>query len=196
MIGQSPETKNGHPTFYAPTIKEWRAWLAKNGKTEKSVWLIIYHKESKTPSVTYAESIEHSLCYGWIDSLANKRDSESFYLFFTPRKPKSNWSKVNKERIERMTREGYMNPAGQELIDLAKQDGSWDKFADAEAGIIPDDLQALFDKNPTAFQNFQAFTDSVKRLTLEWIITAKRPETRLTRIEKTVELAEKGLKVR
>src|SRR5688572_24652997 len=119
------ETNNGVETFYAKTRKEWRKWLAKNCQSKKSVFLVIGHKNSKTKSVSYNESIEEALCFGWIDSKANKRDSESFYLQFTPRKPRSNWSKPNIVRVERMIEEGLMTEHGQRTIDIAKQTGKW-----------------------------------------------------------------------
>jgi uncharacterized protein YdeI (YjbR/CyaY-like superfamily) len=184
-----PETNNGVPAFYAKTVKDWRGWLKKNGQKEKLVCLIIYHEKSKTPGVRINEAMENALCYGWIDSKANKRDVESFYLAFTPRKPKSNWSKVNRERAEKMIKKGFMAPEGQATIDLAKKTGTWDKLADADNELVPDDLQKLFNQNKTAFAHFQKFPPSSKRLILGWIINAKRPETRQKRIEQTVALA-------
>lgn len=188
------ETKNGIKAFHAKTTKDWRNWLEKNGTTERSVWLIIYHQKSKTPSVHYAEAIEHSLCYGWIDSKAMKRDEESFYLSFTPRKPKSNWSKVNRERVTRMTEQGLMRPAGQAMIDLAKETGTWDGLAAAQDTLVPDDLQKLFNKNKKAFKHFEAFAPSSKRVILEWISKAKKPETRQQRVLQTVALAAENVK--
>lgn len=188
------EKVNGITAFHAKTVKDWRNWLEKKGTTEKAVWLIIYHQKSKTPSVHYASSIEHSLCYGWIDSKALRRDEESFYLYFTPRKPKSNWSKVNRERVARMTEEGFMRPAGQAMIDLAKASGTWDGLAAAQDTIIPDDLKKRFTRNKKALKNFEAFAPSSKRVILEWISKAKKPETRQQRIEQTVELAKENIK--
>lgn len=190
------ETKNDIKAVYAPTRKEWREWLVKNSKTEKSVWLIIYHKTSATPSVYYAESIEEALCFGWIDSKSIKRDAESSYLMFTPRKVTGKWSAVNKERVERLNAAGLMTPQGQALIDLAKQTGTWDALVDAENAVIPPDLQALFDKNKTALKNFLAFPPSAKRLILTWISDAKRPETRQQRIIETAEKAADNIRAK
>lgn len=124
------ETNNGIEAFYAKTRLQWRKWLAKNCQSKKSVCLIIYHKKSKTKCVDYAEAIEEALCFGWIDSKANKRDPESFYLQFTPRKPNSNWSKRNMERVARMVDEGLMTEHGQKFIDIAKKTGKWELVAD------------------------------------------------------------------
>jgi uncharacterized protein YdeI (YjbR/CyaY-like superfamily) len=188
------ETKNGIVAFHAPTRKVWRAWLKKNHLSEKSVWLIIYHKESETSSIDYNEAVEEALCFGWIDSKPNKRDKESYYLFFAQRKPKSNWSKANKERVERMIAQGLMTKAGQQMVDLAKKTGTWDALVDVQNNVIPSDLKLLFDKNKTAYKNFQAFPPSSKRIILEWIQNAKRPETREKRVKETVELAAKNIK--
>ncbi|MCB9238204.1 MAG: hypothetical protein H6580_09805 [Flammeovirgaceae bacterium] len=105
--------------------KEWRDWLEQNWKKEKVIWLIVFHKTSKTPSVHWHEAIENALCYGWVDSKAKKRDKESCYLKFTPRNPKSNWGKRSKERALRMIERKLMTEHGQKLIDIAKENGKW-----------------------------------------------------------------------
>jgi len=188
------ETKNGIPAFYAKDAAAWRRWLEKNSGTARSVCLILYHKKSKVPCLDISEAMEQALCFGWIDSKAMNRDEESTYLTFTPRKPKSNWSRVNKDRVEKLTALGLMTARGQALIDLAKTNGAWDALNDAEKGIIPEEMQKLFNKNKTALTNFQAFSASVRRLTLEWILKAKRPETRLKRIEEAAALAAQNKK--
>ncbi len=188
------ELKNGIKSFYAKTQKEWRKWLEKNHQSEKSVWLIIYHKKSDKPSIYYDEAVEQALCFGWIDSIAHKRDEESKYQFFAVRKPKSNWSKLNRERAEKMIAENLMTSRGQEMIKLAKKTGTWEALVDVQNSVIPKDLQNLFDKNKTAFKNFQAFPPSSKRIILEWILNAKKKETREKRLEQTVALAAKNIK--
>jgi uncharacterized protein YdeI (YjbR/CyaY-like superfamily) len=193
-MSQNMETKNGIQIFYAKTRDEWRKWLAENYQSEKSVCLIVYHKNSGTPSVHFREAIEEAVCFGWVDSKANKRDDESFYLLFSQRNPKSSWGKVSKERAEKMISEGLMTQHGQALIDLAKKTGTWEALADAHNAVIPDDLQELFNKNKTAFKNFQAFSPSSKRIILEWILKAKKPETRQQRIMQTVALAENNVR--
>jgi uncharacterized protein YdeI (YjbR/CyaY-like superfamily) len=120
------ETKDGKQAVYAKTRDGWRKWLKKNSQSEKSVWLILYHKKSKVQCININDATEEALCFGWIDSLAKKRDAESFYLTFTPRNPKkSKWSKPNRERAERMIEQGLMTAHGQQLIDIAKQTGTW-----------------------------------------------------------------------
>ncbi|HEX5153726.1 MAG TPA: YdeI/OmpD-associated family protein [Parafilimonas sp.] len=188
------QAKDERKSFYAKSRKEWRNWLAKNHELEKFVWLIIYHKESKTPSVYYEEAVEEALCFGWIDSKGNKRDSESFYLFFAQRNPRSNWSKINKERVEKMTQQGLMTENGQKLIDLAKMKGTWTALEQIDDLIIPADLKKILDKNKKASKNFEAFSSSSKKIILNWILSAKRPETREQRLKQTVELAAKNIK--
>ncbi len=188
------ELHNDIKTFYARTRKEWRKWLNKNSQIEKSVWLIIYHKGSKTKSVYYNEAVEEAICFGWIDSIAHKRDEESKYQFFAQRKPKSNWSKANRERAEKMLEQGQMTQRGQKLIDLAKKTGTWEALIDVQNSVIPDDLQNQLNKNKKALKNFLAFTPSSKRIILEWILNAKKNETRQKRIEETVRLATDNIK--
>jgi uncharacterized protein YdeI (YjbR/CyaY-like superfamily) len=120
------DIKDGIPTLYASSTEEWRKWLNNNCKIEKSVWLIVYHKSSKTQSVHWHDAIENALCFGWVDSKAMKRDKESCYLKFTPRNPKSKWGKKNKERALKMVENGLMTQLGQTLIDIAKSTGKWD----------------------------------------------------------------------
>ena len=119
------ETFKDIETFYAETRQQWRDWLQKNSETKDPVFAIIYHKKSETPSVTYVEAVEEALCFGWIDSISYKRDTESTYQRFSPRKAKSNWSALNIERVKRLTAAGLMTEHGQKLIDLAKQEGRW-----------------------------------------------------------------------
>jgi uncharacterized protein YdeI (YjbR/CyaY-like superfamily) len=119
------ELKDGIETLYAKSTDQWREWLAKNCKSEKSIYLIVYHKASKTPSVHWHDAIENALCFGWVDSKANRRDKESCYLKFTPRNPKSKWGKKNIERANKMKEQGLMTKHGQQLIDIAKEAGRW-----------------------------------------------------------------------
>ena len=93
------ELNKGTKTFYADSQESWRKWLSDNHEKEKSVWLIIYKMESNIPSVYYSEAVDEALCFGWVDSLVNKRDNESYYQYFARRNPKSNWSKINKEKV-------------------------------------------------------------------------------------------------
>lgn len=119
------ELKDNQLTFYAETLYDWKNWLEINGETETVVWLIIYHKKSKIPSVSLDEANNVAICYGWVDSKASNRDAQSCYYKFTPRNPKSNWGKRNIERAERLMELGLMQEKGQKLIDFAKSRGKW-----------------------------------------------------------------------
>ena len=188
------ELKDGIKTFYAKSQEEWRKWLEDNNQIEKSVWLIIYKKESGKPSVYYSEAVDQAICFGWIDSKPNKRDETSYYQFFAKRNPKSNWSKVNKAKVEKLVEKWMMSKSGIEAIEIAKQNGTWNALDEVEQMTIPEDLKRAFDTNSTAFVYFDKFPRSSKRNILEWILNAKRPETRQKRINETVELAEKNIK--
>ncbi|WP_019498890.1 YdeI/OmpD-associated family protein [Pseudanabaena sp. PCC 6802] len=188
------EFKDGVKTFHAQSRQEWRDWLGANHQSEKSVWLIIYTKDSKVPSVYYPEAVDEALCFGWIDSKPNKRDDRSYYQFFAKRSPKSNWSKVNKEKVENLIVQNLMAPAGLEAIEIAKHNGTWTALDAVEDLIIPDDLQKEFDRNKTAWENWEKFPRSSKRGILEWIVGAKKPETRQKRINETVRLAGENIR--
>ncbi|GAA2777595.1 YdeI/OmpD-associated family protein [Crossiella cryophila] len=171
-------------TFTAPTTEDWRTWLTAHSQSESEIWLIIQHKDSPTPSPRYHEAIEQALCFGWIDSHHRKHDPTSSRLRFTPRKPRSTWSRLNRDRAATMIERGLMTPPGQAMIDLAKSTGTWQPPT-----TPPADLHTQLDRNPLARNHFDQFPPSSKRLILDWIASAKRPDTRQRRIEQTVSLA-------
>jgi uncharacterized protein YdeI (YjbR/CyaY-like superfamily) len=183
-----------YDTFYPQNRAEWRAWLAEHHTTSTGVWVIYYKKESGKPRVEYADAVEEALCFGWIDSVPNAIDDLSYKQLFSPRNPKSPWSKLNKERVEALIAQGLMTPAGLAKIELAKQNGTWTSYDAIETLSVPPDLQAALAQNPTAQTNFEAFNPSSKKNILWWIESAKRPETRAKRIEETVRLAAQNLK--
>ena len=180
--------------FYPKNRKEWRKWLEKNHAKEKNVGLVMYKKDSGMPTVTWVEAVEEALCFGWIDSTVNKLDEHGRVQFFSPRKPKSNWSKINKAKVEKLIAEGLMTPSGLAMVNLAKETGTWTALDDVEETIIPEDLKKALGKNKKALTHFSAFPRSSKRLILEWILNAKRPETREKRIAETVSMAAENLR--
>lgn len=184
----------GHIKFYAKNRNEWRKWLHKNHEKATKVWLLIYHKESATPSVYYAEAVEEALCFGWIDSRPSKHNDESFYLSFSPRKTKSVWSQPNKDRVKKLMAEGKMHASGLKAIALAKKNGMWEALSKIDLLEMPEDLTNAFRKNKVAFKNYESFPPSSKKIILGWIDTAKRDETRKKRIEETIALAEKNIR--
>jgi uncharacterized protein YdeI (YjbR/CyaY-like superfamily) len=167
-------------------LVEWREWLATNSRTQRSVWLVIHNKSSEFAGFEMPELVEHALCFGWIDAKAIKRDEHSRYQQFTPRNPRSTWSAINRARIEKLTAAGLMEQAGQDLVDLARRSGTWDCLAEAQNLVIPADLQAAFATSEPARCHFEAFPPSSKRLILQWIALAKRPETRARRVAATI----------
>jgi uncharacterized protein YdeI (YjbR/CyaY-like superfamily) len=184
----------GVNTCYAANRSQWRKWLEENHQTAQHVWLIMYKKQSGAPSVYYDEAVEEALCFGWIDSKANKRDENSFYQFFARRNSSSKWSKFNKVRVEKLLSQGLIQPAGMAMIELAKQNGMWTALDEVENLILPLELEHDLNKNPQAKEYFSAFPKSVKRAILEWISNAKREETRQKRISETVEMAAKNIR--
>ncbi|SMD43400.1 Uncharacterized conserved protein YdeI, YjbR/CyaY-like superfamily, DUF1801 family [Aquiflexum balticum DSM 16537] len=181
-------------TFYPTSRKEWREWLQSNHHKKESVWLIYYKKKAKVPTIAYGEAVDEALCFGWIDSKAKPIDKDKFMQFFSKRKENSVWSKVNKEKVERLIQEGLMTEAGFAIIEKAKQNGSWTILDQAEALIIPKDLEDEFQKRPNAKDYFIGLSRSDKRNILQWLVLAKRQETRQRRIEEIVELAGQNLK--
>lgn len=170
------------------TRAEWRAWLAANQQRTEGVWLVTFKKASGRPHLSYAEAVEEALCFGWIDSKPGKVDGERSKLWMSPRKLKSAWSRVNKERVARLLDSGLMTDAGLRKIEAAKLDGSWSALDAVEALEIPADLTAaLAQQNGTA--NFEAFPPSAKRAILDWIRQAKTASTREKRIDETARLA-------
>lgn len=160
------------------TAAEWRAWLATHPDATE-VWLDM-------SGLDYEQAVSHALCFGWIDGL-----HRAGRLRFTPRRPHSSWSALNRDRAARMIEQGLMTAAGQAVIDAAKANGTW--HVDAS---VPPELQALLDADGTARSNFERFPPSTRRLILEWIATARRPVTRARRIARTAELAAQGVRAR
>lgn len=179
-------------TFYPKNIAEWRSWLEKNHADCESVWLIFYNKKSGQPSITWSEAVDQALCFGWIDSKKQTLDADSYRQFFSKRKPKSNWSKINKEKVDQLIEGGWMMPAGLASIETAKQNGSWTSLDAIEALIVPDDLDAALHAASGAREYFLGLSKSKQKILLYWVISAKRPETRNQRIEILVAHAAQG----
>jgi uncharacterized protein YdeI (YjbR/CyaY-like superfamily) len=163
----------------------WRAWLTQNHSGKESIWLIIPKKGSAIGGVTLSEAVDEALCFGWIDSLPRRLDDQHSMLLMSPRNIKSNWSAVNKAKIERLAAAGLIAPSGQKMIDLAKTNGTWDALNAVEALEIPHELQHAFAQYENAAANWDVFPRSVKRGILEWILSAKAPGTRTGRIAET-----------
>ncbi len=180
--------------YYPKSRTDWRNWLVKNQKSRQSVWLLFHKKNSKKDSISWSEAVEEALCFGWIDSKRKTIDEYSYRQYFSIRKPKSTWSKVNKEKVIDLTEKGLMTKSGLQCIEIAKQNGSWTILDDIEQLIIPNDLKEALTSKRSALDYFEKLSKSSKKLLLYWVSSAKRPETRIKRISEISERAEKGLK--
>jgi uncharacterized protein YdeI (YjbR/CyaY-like superfamily) len=173
--------------------KKWAAWLAKQHNNASGVWLELAKKGSGIPSVTYDEAVDVALCYGWIDGQKKGLDDKYWLQKFTPRGPKSIWSKINTEKAEKLIESREMKPAGLKAIEAAKQDGRWDAAYESQKNIsVPEDFQAELDKNPKAKAFFASLKSASRYAILFRIHHAKRSETRARRIRQFVEMLESG----
>jgi uncharacterized protein YdeI (YjbR/CyaY-like superfamily) len=179
----------GFSVVEAKDAEQWRDWLKLNHKTMGSVWLVIHKKSSAFESVRYPEAVDEALCFGWIDSLPNKRDADSYYQLFSPRNPKSKWSQVNKNKVAQLLKKGKMDAAGLAMVELAKNTGTWDALNEVDNLQEPNDLLETLKANHLAGSGWQKLAPSLRRGLLEKLLNAKRPETRAKRIEEIVQLA-------
>jgi uncharacterized protein YdeI (YjbR/CyaY-like superfamily) len=180
--------------YYPKNQAAWRKWLQKNHRTEQSVWLVFYNKASSKPTITWSDAVDEALCFGWIDSKKVSIDAETSHQFFSRRKAKSTWSKINKIKIERLIAGGLMTEAGFEIIETAKQNGSWTILDDVEELIIPKDLEKAFKSMPGSKAFFLSLSRSVRKMMLAWIVLAKQTETRQKRINEIALLTSQKLK--
>lgn len=174
-------------TYCPQSRKDWRQWLEKNHQSKQSVWLVYYTKKSNLPSISWSEAVDEALCFGWIDSTKKTINDSSFMQFFSKRKPKSNWSGINKEKVQQLIENGRMTKAGYESVETAKQNGSWTILDEVEELIIPNDLEKAFNKHKGSKDYFLSLSKSVRKMILGWIVLAKRQETRQKRIDEMVE---------
>ena len=174
---------------HPPGRAAWREWLVANHAVARGAWFVSWKKATGRPRLEYAEAVEEALCVGWVDSLARTVNDERSRLLMTPRKRGSGWSRPNKERIERLVAAGLMLPAGLAVVEAARADGSWSSLDDIENLVEPDDLRSALDADPAARANWDAFPRSAKRGILQWVMLAKRPETRARRVAETAMLA-------
>jgi len=176
-------------SYYAKDRKAWRKWLEKNHATSDGVWLIYDKKASGKKRLEYSDAVEEALCFGWIDSTLRPLDDEKYMQRFTPRKPNSGWSALNKQRIEKMIDQDLMAKAGLEKIEEAKRNGAWEKLDHIEALKLPEDFEKALSKNKKAKTNFENFPQFTKKQFLYRINSARRPETRKERIKLLVKMA-------
>ena len=171
-----------------------RTWLEKNHEIEKEVWLIHYKKHSDRVGLIYNDAVNEAICFGWIDGKLKSIDKDKFILRYSPRKSKSVWSKINKDKVKILIEQGLMEEEGYKSIEIAKENGSWTILDGVEALIIPEDLKEEFANYKGSIEYFDSLSKSVKKILLHWVVSAKRKETRQKRILEIVENASNNLK--
>ncbi|MBL4670486.1 MAG: YdeI/OmpD-associated family protein [Flavobacteriales bacterium] len=180
---------------YCPSGKQdWRKWLELNHNKKEAIWLIFHKKKSPNYNLSWSDSVDEALCFGWIDSTKKTIDTEKYIQYFSRRKARSNWSKINKDKVKTLIEQGLMKEEGYKSIKIAKKNGSWTFLDEVEALIIPEDLKGEFANYKGSMEYFDSLSKSVKKILLYWIVSAKRKETRQNRILEIVENASKNLK--
>lgn len=193
---EPPATKTDLPTLAFASARDFEAWLAENHTTAKGVWIKFAKKASGVPTVVYAEALDTALCHGWIDGQAASLDEVHYLQRFTPRRPRSLWSKINREKVAALTAAGRMRPAGQREVDAAKRDGRWDAAYDSpKNATVPDDLQRALDADVAAKTFFATLNGTNRYAILHRVHNAKKPETRARRIAQFVEMLAAGRKL-
>ena len=178
-------------TYAAPDRESWRQWLEMHGASEAEVWLVYFKAGSGKPTISYPESLEEALCFGWVDSIIQKIDEEKYARKFTPRRPGSRWSELNKHLVAKLIQQGRMTEAGLARVDFAVEEAP--KARPKRQPLpLPDWLKEALMANSAAWENFQKLAPSHQRNYIGWISDAKREETRQKRIRQAVERLEKG----
>lgn len=189
----TPET---HHIELFKDISSWEHWLEQNCEKSEGIWVRFANKNSGLASLSYAEAVDVALCYGWIDSLVNKYDEKSHIQKFTPRRKRSIWSKINREKVERLIKEGKMRPSGLAQVEAAKKDGRWAAAYDAPStSTIPDEFMVELAKNKKAKEFFVTLNKS-NLYAISWRLqTAKKPETQVNRTKAIIAMLARGEKL-
>ena len=182
--------------FYATNRQKLHKWLEKNHNKRSEVWLIYYKKDTDKPSITYPESVEEAICFGWIDGLKKRIDDERYTHRFTPRKSRSKWSEINQKLAKKMIQENRMTPAG--LLAYSQRQeykkSTFQKNTSKEI-TLSEDVKSRLMSNIRAWENFQNLAPSHRRQYAGWIMSAKKPETRIKRVEESIALLEENSKL-
>jgi uncharacterized protein YdeI (YjbR/CyaY-like superfamily) len=178
------------PRVHVTDRAGWRAWLSENGAHSGGIWLV--YDKGPGRRLSAADITEEALCFGWIDSVPRRLSDTRAMLYVAPRKPRSSWSRLNKERVEWLRAAGLMTDAGEAAVAVARQNGAWAALDVVETLIEPDDLVAALDARPGARSQWDAFPPSARRAILEWLGAARRPETRQARLRRIVDDAAQG----
>ena len=187
-------SKKETATYCPKSQQDWREWLEKNHQSEQSVWVVFYKASTKVPSLSWSAAVDEALCFGWIDSTKKTLDQDRYMQYFSKRKPQSNWSKINKEKVVKLMDYKQMRKAGVDNIEIAKQNGSWTILDSIEALILPEDLRTALEKHKNALEYYEGLSNSIKKQLLYWVISAKRKETREKRVLEIALSANENLK--
>lgn len=185
--------KDELPVLFFASQRDFEAWLEQNHASSKGIWLKLARKGAGAESISRSEALDTALCFGWIDGQAASLDDRFWLQRFTPRRPRSTWSRINREKATELTAQGRMRPAGLREMEAAQRDGRWDRaYASPRNMTVPEDLQRRLDENPDA-QAFFASLDSRNRYAILYRIhDAKKEETRKRRIERFVAMLSEG----
>jgi len=174
----------------------WENWLEENHTSADGLWLKIAKKASGYASVTYPEALTVALCFGWIDGQKKSFDDDYWLQKFTPRRKRSNWSKINRGKAEALIKQGRMRAAGMREIEQAQADGRWDAAYESQGTIeVPEEFQKELDKNPKAQEFFNRLNRANRYAILYRIVSGKKPETRQRNIDKFIKMLNKGKKI-
>ena len=188
--------KFDYPIYHAESRVQWRAWLVNHHLDKRGMWLCSWRPVTGRPVCPYPEAVEEALCFGWIDSTTVTLDPTRGLQLMTPRKAKSTWTKLNRQRVADMEAAGLMTDAGRRAVAVAQANGFWTILDTVEDLIEPEDLVGAFAGNRGARSKWNTFPPSARKQMLGWIILASRPETRATRIATIVSSAEQGLRAK
>ena len=195
-----PPSSSGHPAtwkfdypiYHAETRAQWRSWLEHNHNTALGVWLCSWRPATEKPTCPYAEVVEEAICFGWIDSTVNLLDNDRGLQLLTPRKPKSSWTRLNRQRVADMEAAGLMTDAGRNAVDIARGNGWWTIYDPVEDLVEPDNLASALDANAAARIAWDGFPPSARKVMLWWVVSAARDDTRARRIATIVAKAASG----
>jgi uncharacterized protein YdeI (YjbR/CyaY-like superfamily) len=179
-------------TLEVRNLEEWRRWLAEHHDSESEVWLVFHKLHTGQPSITYGDALDEALCFGWIDSLVKRLDDERYARKFTPRKPESKWSTINRKRYAQLEAEGRLMPAG---LRRPPTERSWDVPQRLPWQEIPPYIQEAFERHPAARKYFESLAPSYRRKYIGWIDSAKQQETKLRRLQEAIGLLAAGKKL-
>lgn len=179
----------GVEQFHPKNQSEWRRWLEENHDSQQAIWLVLHKKKSPNFNLSWSDAVDEALCFGWIDSTKRTLNEQAYIQYFTQRKPKSNWSKVNKEKVAKLIDAGLMQAAGFKSIEIAKENGSWVQLDAVEELKVPEDLETALKTHAEAYAYFNQLSKSVRKGMLYWVISAKRTATREKRIAEIVQNA-------